>query len=87
MARAELETQGRETVVEEFVSGPSLSLEVIAWCGVAQPLLGTEFEVDRSYDCKRVLAPVGGPEAAEGLLARFEQMGKSVSPWGWGLMA
>ncbi len=33
-ARAELEARGHEAVVEEFVPGPSLSLEVIAWDGM-----------------------------------------------------
>ena len=37
---------GHEAVVEEFVAGPSLSLEVIAWGGRAVPLLGTELEFD-----------------------------------------
>ena len=77
-ARAELEASGHEAVVEEFAPGPSLSLEVIAWDGVAQPLLGTELEFDRYYDCKRVLAPVGGPDA-DRLLARFDEIGEKLA--------
>jgi pyrrolysine biosynthesis protein PylC len=77
-ALGELEASGHEAVVEEFAPGPSLSLEVIGWQGVAQPLLGTELEFDRYYDCKRVLAPVGEPDAGE-LLARFDQIGKQLA--------
>jgi 3-methylornithine--L-lysine ligase len=77
-ARAELEAHGHEAVVEEFAPGPSLSLEVVSWDGVAQPLLGTELEFDRYYDCKRVLAPVGGPDALD-LLARFDKIGTQLA--------
>ena len=77
-ARAELEARGHETVVEEFAPGPSLSLEVIAWDGVAQPLLGTELEFDRYYDCKRVLAPVGSADAYP-VLARFDEIGERLA--------
>lgn len=77
-ARAELEARGHEAVVEEFAPGPSLSLEVIAWDGAAQPLLGTELEFDRYYDCKRVLAPVGGPDA-RAVLARFDEIGARLA--------
>ena len=78
VARAELEARGHEAVVEEFAPGPSLSLEVIGWDGVAQPLLGTELEFDRYYDCKRVLAPVGGPDAGD-VLARFDEIGRKLA--------
>jgi pyrrolysine biosynthesis protein PylC len=77
-ARADLEARGHEAVVEEFAPGPSLSLEVVAWDGVAQPLLGTELEFDRYYDCKRVLAPVGGPDVGE-LLAGFDEIGEKLA--------
>ena len=72
-ARAELERRGCEAVIEEFAPGPSLSLEVIAWRGLVQPLLCTELEFDRAFDCKRVLAPIGGPDA-DRLLARFDEI-------------
>jgi 3-methylornithine--L-lysine ligase len=77
-ARSDLEARGHEAVVEEFAPGPSLSLEVIAWNGATQPLLGTELEFDRYYDCKRVLAPVGGPDADESL-ARFDEIGTRLA--------
>ncbi len=58
-ARALLEEAGHEVVVEEYVAGPSLSLEVLCWDGRAVPLQVTGLEFDEGYDCKRVVAPVG----------------------------
>jgi pyrrolysine biosynthesis protein PylC len=58
-ARAALEAAGHEVVVEEYVAGPSLSLEVLCWGGHAVPLQATGLEFDEGYDCKRVVAPVG----------------------------
>ncbi len=58
-ARADLEAAGHEVVVEEYVAGPSLSLEVLCWAGRAVPLQVTGLEFDEGYDCKRVVAPVG----------------------------
>ena len=62
-ARARLEAAGHEVVIEEFVRGPSLSLEVLSWGGRAVPLQVTGLEFDAAYDCKRVVAPVGETEA------------------------
>ena len=68
-ALARLAAGGHRPVVEEYVAGPSLSLEVLAWGGHAVPLQVTGLEFDAGYDCKRVVAPVGeagagGPAAA-----------------------
>ena len=68
-ARRELEAAGHDVVIEEYVAGPSLSLEVLAWGGRAVPLQVTGLEFDAAYDCKRVVAPVaevgaGAPAAA-----------------------
>jgi len=66
-ALTRLAAGGHRPVVEEYVAGPSLSLEVLAWGGRAVPLQVTGLEFDAGYDCKRVLAPVGeagGPAAA-----------------------
>lgn len=56
-ARQALEAAGHGVVVEEFVAGPSLSLEVLCRDGVATPLQATGLEFDETYDCKRVVAP------------------------------
>jgi 3-methylornithine--L-lysine ligase len=58
-ARSALERGGHDVVVEEYVAGPSLSLEVLAWGGRAVPLQVTGLEFDAAYDCRRVVAPVG----------------------------
>ncbi len=58
-ARRNLKVRGQSAVVEEFVSGPSLSLEVVALAGQAVTLQVTGLEFDTVYDCKRVVAPVG----------------------------
>jgi pyrrolysine biosynthesis protein PylC len=77
-ARADLEARGHQAIIEEFAPGPSLSLEVIAWRGAVLPLLGTELEFDRYYDCKRVLAPVG-IAGAQTLLARLYDIGERLA--------
>ncbi len=56
-ARQALEAAGHGVVVEEYVAGPSLSLEVVYRDGVAVPLQATGLEFDEVYDCKRVVAP------------------------------
>jgi len=57
-ARERLETAGHEVVVQQYVDGPSLSLEVIGTPDGALPLVPTLLEFDHVYDCKRVVAPV-----------------------------
>jgi len=46
-------------VIQEFLAGPSYSLEVIGVKGNLVSLQSTEIVVDSQYDCKRVLAPAG----------------------------
>jgi pyrrolysine biosynthesis protein PylC len=46
-----------EWVLQEFVYGPSYSLEVTGFPGQYTVLQVTELEMDVNYDCKRVLAP------------------------------
>jgi pyrrolysine biosynthesis protein PylC len=59
-AAARLEAAGHSApVIEEYVAGPSLSIEVLAWNGRAVPLQVTGLEFDEVYDCRRVVAPVG----------------------------
>ena len=58
LALQSLRERGDEDpVVEEFVSGPSISIELIGDGTDVQPLVTTELEFDSTYDCKRVLAP------------------------------
>lgn len=46
-----------EVVVQQFLCGPSYSVEVLSRDGVHLPLVITDLEMDPAYDCKRVLAP------------------------------
>ena len=45
-------------VIQEYLEGPSYSLEVMGYKGSYLTLQVTEIQVDADYDCKRVLAPV-----------------------------
>lgn len=47
-----------ELVIEEYLEGPSFSIEVIGFKGKYKVLQITELHMDEAYDCKRVLAPV-----------------------------
>jgi 3-methylornithine--L-lysine ligase len=44
-------------IIQEYISGPSYSIEVIGCRGRYLPLQVTDLEMDASYDCKRVTAP------------------------------
>ena len=56
-ARRTLEEGGHEVVIQEYVNGPSLSVEVVRRAGRSFVLLPTMLEFDLGYDCKRVVAP------------------------------
>jgi pyrrolysine biosynthesis protein PylC len=63
VARRDLESDGHEVVVEEFIAGPSLSLEVVRFGGRTTILLPTALEFDAGFDCQRVTAPVDADPA------------------------
>lgn len=44
-------------VIQEYVTGPSYSIEVVGRPGGYTPLQITDLEMDADYDCKRVTAP------------------------------
>lgn len=46
-----------EWVIQEFLPGPSYSIEVVGRPGNYLPLQVTDLQMDANYDCKRVLAP------------------------------
>ncbi|HUU52891.1 MAG TPA: 3-methylornithine--L-lysine ligase PylC [Candidatus Heimdallarchaeota archaeon] len=52
-------------VIQEFLEGPSFSLEIVGLNGIYRTLQPTIIEVDRSFDCKRVVAPAGLSSALE----------------------
>jgi pyrrolysine biosynthesis protein PylC len=47
----------KDWVLQEFVQGPSYSVEVIGWPGNYQAFQVTELFMDGQFDCKRVTAP------------------------------
>ena len=53
----ELSSIDKNVVVQEFINGPALSLEVIALDGNPLPIQITQLEFDEIYGCKRVFAP------------------------------
>ncbi len=55
-------------VIEEYVDGPSFSLEVFGFEGRYETAQVTELEMDEAYDCKRVLAPARIPCRLEEVL-------------------
>jgi pyrrolysine biosynthesis protein PylC len=57
-------------VFQEYLTGPSYSIEVVGRPGSHTPLQVTALEMDRDHDCKRVLAPSGLPSHLTG---RFEE--------------
>jgi pyrrolysine biosynthesis protein PylC len=56
-------------VLQEYVSGPTYSIEVMGCRGGYAPLQVTDLEMDSEYDCKRVLAPSSLPDD---LIEQFE---------------
>jgi pyrrolysine biosynthesis protein PylC len=69
-ARRALESDGHDVVVEEYVAGPSLSLEVVRYGDRTTVLLPTALEFDAGFDCQRVTAPVTADPA---VLAAFAE--------------
>lgn len=63
-------------VIEEYLEGPSYSLEVIGFSGVYKVLKITELHMDESYDCKRV---VGSTSLSDELKEEFEQIGLGLA--------
>ena len=63
-------------VIQEYVSGPSYSIEVIGRPGNYVPLQVTDLQMDIAHDCKRVLAPT---DLEPGLISEFEMISRSIA--------
>ncbi|MBL6995231.1 3-methylornithine--L-lysine ligase PylC [Desulfobacula sp.] len=63
-------------VVEEFIKGPSYSLEIIGSRGRYETLQVTELFMDEKYDCKQVIAPV---EIKAELIRNFEKSAVTIA--------
>lgn len=55
----------KEWVLQEYLEGPSYSIEVLGLDGQYLALQVTELEMDSDYDCNRVLAPADIPESLD----------------------
>ena len=63
-------------IIQEFIDGSALSLEVIAKKGEAKSLQITGLEFDDTYSCKRVYAPV---EISADLQRKFNEIGEKIA--------
>jgi len=63
-------------VVQEYLHGPSYSLEVVSAGGAVRCFQVTQLFVDAGYDCKRVLAPA---DLSAGLTSEFERIGRRIA--------
>ncbi len=70
-------------VFQAYLPGPSYSIEVMGRPGAYTPLQTTSLEMDRDYDCKRVLAP---STLSSDLTGLFEKMAvtlaEAIGLWG-----
>jgi pyrrolysine biosynthesis protein PylC len=66
-----IDTTDESWVVQEYVQGPSYSLEVLGLPGDYTSLQVTDLEMDADYDCKRVVAPTELPNK---LVSKFEKI-------------
>ncbi len=65
-----------EWVLQEFVPGPSYSIEVVGRPGNYVPLQVIDLQMDENYDCKRVLAPT---DLTPRLISEFEKISRSIA--------
>jgi len=71
-----IETSGAQWVIQEYVQGPSYSIEVLGMPGQYTAIQVTDLEMDADYDCKRVLAPTDLPEM---LTPAFENLSIEIA--------
>jgi pyrrolysine biosynthesis protein PylC len=63
-------------IIQEFIDGSALSLEVIAKKGEAKSLQITALEFDDTYGCKKVYAPV---QISADLQRKFNEIGEKIA--------
>lgn len=63
-------------VMQEYIEGPSYSIEVVGRPGKYQALQVTDLMMDKAYDCKRVLAPTRLSSHQTG---RFKEMALAIA--------
>jgi 3-methylornithine--L-lysine ligase len=60
-----------DLVIQEFLEGPSYSIEIIGKPGMYRTYLVTQIHMDQQYDCKMVTAPCGLTSAQEETLRKM----------------
>lgn len=65
-----------DCVIQQYIEGPSYSIEILGVPGNYLPLQITELGMDRVYDCKSVAAPVDLPS---GLVKAFESLALKIA--------
>ncbi|MCK4764615.1 MAG: 3-methylornithine--L-lysine ligase PylC [Candidatus Aminicenantes bacterium] len=85
-SRAELEAvfpgpgAAKDWVLQEYIKGPSYSLEVVGVPGFYRALQVTDLEMDAVFDCKRVTAPTRlAPELCERFVEISLQIAAAIS--------
>ncbi len=68
--------QNENWIIQEYLEGPSYSLEVVGVNGNYYSLQPTIIEVDTMFDCKRVIAPA---DLSEVLKNRFDEIAITVA--------
>jgi len=68
--------EAEDWVIQEYLEGPSYSLEVFGLGGEYVSLQTTVIEVDPLYDCKRVLAPA---DISTDLKSEFGRIGRKIA--------
>lgn len=63
-------------IIQEFMEGPSYSLEVMGCKGKFITLQTTDLHMDKQFDCKRVLAPTS---LEPGLESKFRDIGVKIA--------
>lgn len=66
----------RDWIVQEFIDGPSYSLEIVGKPGNYTAVQVTDLEMDSQFDCKRVSAPT---DLSEHLISEFETLSISLA--------
>ncbi|MCD4720594.1 MAG: 3-methylornithine--L-lysine ligase PylC [Desulfobacula sp.] len=65
-----------DMVIQQYLEGPSFSIEVVGSPGKYQALQVTDLSMDKAYDCKRVTAPTQLPPHQTG---RFKETALAIA--------
>ena len=74
--KAHLSTSGHPWVIQQYVQGPSYSIEILGQPGQYTALQVTDLEMDAGYDCKRVRAP---SDLSDTLREEFENISIKIA--------